>query len=90
MSPKMMLIDLLLRQNTGVSLRKYLMKARRDTPDHRPETWDQIAHQVWNQTGEKVVRETMINYARRFGIPVNRPLAAKEVAEPPADARRPG
>lgn len=65
---KMRLIDLLLKQNAQISLRRFIIKERRGSATRHPANWDDIAHQVRLITGERVVRETMISYARTFGL----------------------
>lgn len=77
----MKLIDLRLQQEVKVTLKGYLVRARTQTASHPVETWDRIAHDIWNITGESVVRETVINYARKFKIEPLRPLT-----QPEADA----
>lgn len=69
---KMRLIDLLLRQNGQVSLRVFILRERRGTAERNSANWDDIAHKVRLITGERVVRETMITYARKFGLAPNR------------------
>lgn len=75
---KMRLLDILLRQNANVSLRRFLAQRRKQTASHEPKTWDDIAHEVRNLTGERVVRETMINYARAHGLAPERAIPEAE------------
>ena len=68
---KMELLDLLLRQNTtdGVGLRDFLVARRRPSgQNHAETTWDDIAFEVRTLTGQRVARESIINYAREFGL----------------------
>lgn len=78
MPAKMRLIDLLLRREANITLKRFIVRARTQTPTHPEETWDQIAHNIWNLTGEQLVRETVINYARTFGIEPSRAMSQPE------------
>lgn len=78
MPAKARLINLLLKERTNITLRRYILRARTETATHRAETWDEIAHNIWNLTGEPLVRETVINYARTFGIEPTRPMTQSE------------
>lgn len=90
MPAKMRLIDLLLRQQANVTLKRYIVRARTETATHPAETWDKIAHNIWNLTGEPLVRETVINYARAFGIEPLRPMSQSEADQSEADESDPG
>lgn len=81
MSPKMKLIDYVLRERHKISLKRYIVRARTQTDTHPAETWDEIAHRLWNLTDEPMVRETAINYARIFGIEPLRVLSQPEADE---------
>lgn len=79
MPAKMKLIDLILRQGSpSTTLKRFIVRARTQTATHPAETWDKIAHDIWNTTGEPLVRETVINYARTFGIEPMRPMSQPE------------
>jgi hypothetical protein len=82
---KMDLLDDRLMQRRGISLQQYLIQARRISPDHPVQSWDQIAHDLWNITGVSAVRETMINYGRRYGLAADRALRSDEEPVPPDD-----
>lgn len=85
-TPKMKLLDKTLQYEHNTSLRAFLTKSRRAnaTPDG-PLTWDDIAREIWTLTGEKVVRESMISYARRLGLAPERVLGPTEGIAPSAD-----
>lgn len=85
-TPKMKLLDVQLQYKEGITLRQYLTKARRKnaTPEG-PMTWDAIAHAVWTMSGEQVVRESMINYARRMGLAPERVLGESEEIDPESE-----
>lgn len=84
---KMRLIDLLLKQNAQISLRRFIIKERRGSASRHPANWDDIAHQVRLITGERVVRETMISYARVFGLAPERIPTETEAAQAEAAER---
>lgn len=81
MPAKMRLIDLLLRQKSNITLKRFIVRARTQSGTHPAETWDKIAHDIWNATGEQLVRETVINYARTFGIEPMRAMSEPEAAD---------
>lgn len=87
MPAKMRLIDMLLQQEADTTLKRYIVRARTQTKTSPAKTWDQIAHEIWNLTGEPLVRETVINYARAFGIePLRTMTPAEAYATEAADA----
>lgn len=78
-TPKMELLDVLLRQKKHMSLRRFLTLSRRPQPGTGlPLTWDDIAYRAREATGQRIVRESMITYARKFGLAPERVLAADE------------
>lgn len=84
-SAKMRLLDVLLKKQQ-TSLFQLIREARTRTADKpRIETWDDIAFRIRALTGERVVRETVINYAMRLGIKPYRALRADEEIHPPSD-----
>lgn len=68
-TPTMRLVAELLRQEGHESLREYLEWARTQTnEDGTKWTWDDIAFDVRTKTGQRVVRESIRQWADRYGL----------------------
>lgn len=74
---------MILTQRHNTTLKAFLTKCRRKnaTPDG-PMTWDEIARRLWVMTDETPVRESVISYARRFGLAPDRVLHDTEEIDP--------
>jgi hypothetical protein len=71
---QMQLVSVLLEQKTGKDLRTYLTERRGEMIELRDgtkvrATYDDLAFWVRQETGERVVRESVRNWVHRYGIP---------------------
>jgi hypothetical protein len=73
-TPTMRLIDGVLTREHGTTLRDFIANARATTPAKGKTPaktalpYDDIAHALWNMTGTKVVRESVRDWAIRYGV----------------------
>lgn len=70
---RMQLVSALLKSATGETLREYLARAVTGEVELSDgtkvqATWDDLAFDIRTATGERVVRETVSNWATRYGI----------------------
>lgn len=70
----MTLVSVLLQEKVGKDLRTYLTERRGEPITLRDgsmirATWDDLAFWIRQETGERVVRESVRNWARRYDIP---------------------
>lgn len=74
-TPTMQMVDMLLRDKHGTDLRTFItdIRAGRAPAKKGEDGWDDVAYWVRNYTGFRATRETARNWARRFGIPLERP-----------------
>lgn len=84
LTPTMRAVNELLRERTGMNLGQFIVHIRDGESPARAgeDTWDDVAYWIRFNTSIRCVRETVKNWAAKFGLPLVRP---GETVDAPAD-----